>query len=257
MADFARSNDSLRSILVLLATAATIAFNALAAIGYVNGITPAEISDSLPTIITPAGYAFSIWSLIYFGLFVFSIYQALPANRGRFSGVRTLYIASCALNCAWIYFWHHGYVGVCVLLIILLAGVLITFIAGFEVATTLTEALIVKATFGLYAGWVTVAAIVNVFVYLRSIGSSIAESHIFGISAVIVATAAAIAVTWKLSNYLFPLAVAWALTAIAVQQSGKTAIVVACSGGVIMCLLLSTSFILSFPSTARPESDDE
>src|SRR6476646_8612591 len=125
MSDAAKINDRISSILVILATLATIAFNALAATGYINGITPAEISDRLPTIITPAGYAFSIWSLIYVGLLAFSIYQALPANLSRFRVQRILYIVSCVLNCAWIYFWHHGYIGLCTLIIVALAVVLI------------------------------------------------------------------------------------------------------------------------------------
>ena len=257
MNDSARSNDRLRSILVILATAATVGFNALAAAGYINGITPAEISDQYPTIITPAGYAFSIWSLIYAGLLAFSIYQALSANLERFGGVRTLYIASCVLNCAWIYFWHHGYIGVCAVLIIALAIVLIAITSMYKVAVSLTEALIVKGTFGLYAGWVTVASIVNIAVYLKSIGSPAAMSETLGVLAVIIATVAAVAVTWRLANHLYPIAVAWALTSIAISQSGKTAIVIACAGGVIMCLLLATSFVLSIPSTARPEPGNE
>ena len=257
MSAAAKINDRISSILVILATLATIAFNALAATGYINGITPAEISDRLPTIITPAGYAFSIWSLIYIGLLAFSIYQALPSNIGRFAGVRTLYIASCVLNCAWIYFWHHGDIGFCTILIFALAGVSIALIAIFKVTTNWIESVVLKATFGIYAGWVSVASIVNLFVYLRSIDSPLAESVLLGVAAVVLATAAAVAVTWKLTNYLYPLAVAWALTAIAVSQSGKTALVIACAGGVIMCLLLSTSFILSYPSTARPAVENE
>ena len=257
MYESANSNDRIRSVLVILATGATIVFNALAATGYLNGITPAEISDRLPTVVTPAGYAFSIWSLIYLGLVVFSIYQALPDGMGRFSRVRTLYIASCVLNCAWIYFWHHGFIGICAILIVALAILLIVIASRFAETISVAEKLTAKSTFGVYAGWVTVASIVNIFVYLRSVGSLAAESDLLGILAVVAATGAAVAVTWKFSNYLYPLAVAWALTAIAVNQSGRTGLVIACSGGVIMCLLLATSFILSYPSTARPAADNE
>jgi benzodiazapine receptor len=257
MNDSARSNDRLRSILVILATVATIGFSALAATGYLNGVTTAEISDRFPTVITPAGYAFSIWNLIYVGLLAFSVYQAIPKHLERFGRVRTLYIASCVLNCAWIYFWHHGYIGGCVVLIIALAIVLTAITSMYKFAVSLTEALIVKGTFGLYAGWVTVASIVNIAVYLRSVGSAAAMSEVVGTLAVIIATAAAVAVTWRLANYLYPVAVAWTLTAVAINQSGKTAIVIACAGGVIMSLLLATSFVLSFPSTARTESDNE
>jgi benzodiazapine receptor len=249
--------DLLRSILVMLATLATVAFNVLAAAGYINNVTPAEISARYPTVITPAGYAFSIWSLIYLGLFAFSIYQMLPSKLMRFRGVRTLYIASCVLNCAWIYFWHNGYIGLCVFIIAGLAFFLVLIVSKFVVVESMIEALICKTTFGLYAGWVTVAAIVNLFVYLRSIDNPAAVSQTFGIVAVIAATGAAVAVTWRYTNYLFPVAVAWALTAIAVEQSGKTALVLACAGGVIMCLLLAVSFVLAFPSSARPLVENE
>jgi hypothetical protein len=241
----------------MLAVAATIIFNVLAAQGYINGVTPSDISDRYPTALTPAGYAFSIWSMIYLGLAAFSIYQLLPANRERFGGLRTLIIASCLLNCTWIYCWHHDLVGLCVFIILGLAVVLLVIVSMLRVAASTVETVLFKGTFGIYAGWVTVAAIVNFFVYLRSAGSAQADSLPLAIAAVAVAVSAAVFVTWRFTNHFYPLAVAWALTAIAISQSGKTALVVACAGGVIMCLLLATSFILSYPSTARPSAENE
>src|SRR5688572_22486589 len=90
--------DRMRSILVLAATIGVIVFNWLAATGRLGSDTGA-ISDKYPTMLTPAGYAFSIWSLIYLGIIAFSIYQMLPANLSRFRSVRSFYIFSCALNC--------------------------------------------------------------------------------------------------------------------------------------------------------------
>lgn len=242
------SDQRIKAVSVLLATAATIVFNALAATGYVNGITPAEISDKYPTVITPAGYAFSIWSLIYFGLSAFSIYQLLPANLERFGGVRTLYIASCVLNCAWIYFWHHDQIGVCVILIFSLAVSLIMIMAKFRNTVTTAESFFVKGTFGLYAGWVSVASLVNLLVYFRYTGSSMASSKVVAVIIVIVATAVAVLATRIAANHFYPFAVAWALTAIAVKQSSNTAIVVACALGVIVSLLMAVSFVLKLPS---------
>src|SRR5436190_21886863 len=92
--------DLLRSILVMLATLATVAFNVLAAARYINNVTPAEISARYPTHITAAGYAFSISSLIYLGRLAFSIYH-LGSKTDRLRATSTLYIASCVLNCAW------------------------------------------------------------------------------------------------------------------------------------------------------------
>ena len=56
--------DLLRQILVPLALAVTLYVNYLANALPINGRTPAEISDSFPSLVTPAGYVFAIWGLI-------------------------------------------------------------------------------------------------------------------------------------------------------------------------------------------------
>ncbi|MCA1589919.1 MAG: tryptophan-rich sensory protein, partial [Acidobacteria bacterium] len=106
--------DRLRSYLVMAATAGTIAFNFIAATGRLGGgVDTGAISDKYPTVVTPAGYAFSIWTLIYVGLVAFSIYQLLPQNLVKFRNVRLLYIISCVLNCTWLYFWQGEQIVVC------------------------------------------------------------------------------------------------------------------------------------------------
>lgn len=255
MATEIAQNDRIRSVLVMLATAATIVFNALAAMGHINGITPKEISDRYPTVLTPAGYAFTIWSLIYLGLSIFSILQILPKNNERFTGIRTLYIVTCVLNCGWIFFWHHDHPVICLFLI---AGLAVTLVLLVAQSRSLTSR-IAKLTFGLYAGWVTVATIVNLFVAINAIGMNLLPdtATILGVIAIVIASAIGLLVALKLKNYMYPLAVAWALTAIAVKQSGNTGVVVASAVGVIVTLLAALSFIIYLPTaeTARGASE--
>jgi hypothetical protein len=52
-----------------------------------------------------------------------------------------------------------------------------------------------------------------------------------------------------LTNYLYPFAIAWALTAIAVKQSGQTLIVATAAVGVIACLIAACTFVLNLNST--------
>jgi hypothetical protein len=94
-----------------------IFFNWLAAVGYLGGTTTAAISQKHPTVITPAGYAFTIWTLIYLGLVVFSIRQMFPAYGLFARKIRSLFIFSCALNCAWLYFWHQDQIAICAAII--------------------------------------------------------------------------------------------------------------------------------------------
>lgn len=241
----------MRSILVLVATISTIAFNGLAATGRVNGVSPEVISDRYPTIITPAGWAFTIWSVIYLGMLAFSIYQLLPANLRRFRGVRSVYIVSCLLNCSWIYFWHREQIGICVILIAALLGGLIYMLILLRRPGQERGPLFTKTVFGIYAGWVTAATLVNVAVFLKylNIGLSSSVWNMIGIFFLILAAGAAVVVRFKLQNYLYPLAIAWAATAIGVKQSGNTAIVVASAICVIVGLVMSVSFVMDQKST--------
>ncbi|HMT08374.1 MAG TPA: tryptophan-rich sensory protein, partial [Pyrinomonadaceae bacterium] len=162
-------NDRVLSILVLVSTVATIAFNAFAAVGNINGVSPATVSDKYPTVVTPAGYTFSIWSLIYVGMIAFSIYQTLPSKLEMLRSVRLPFILSCVLNCAWILLWHHWFIGTCVIVIAALWASLLVANVKLGEASTAFEALMTKAPLGLYFGWVTAATLVNFAVYLSSV----------------------------------------------------------------------------------------
>lgn len=245
------AGDRMRSILVVVATIATIAFNFLAGTGRLNGVMTNEVSDKYPTILTPAGYAFSIWGLIYFGLIAFTIYQLLPSKLVRLRSVRTLYIASCVLNCAWLYAWHSYAIGLCVILIFALLATLALINIKLKNADSARDALFTKAPFGIYFGWVTAASIVNFVIYLRFIDVQMTASawNILGCIFIAAALIAAVIVRVKIRNFLYPLAVAWAATGIAIEQQGNTAIILACAICVIFCLVLSISFVMDLKST--------
>ena len=248
------ATDKLRAVLVFAATAGMIAFNWLAAAGYVNRVTPQAISDKYPTNITPAGYAFTVWSLIYLGMIAFSIYQMTAANLVRFRAIRSLYIMSCALNCGWIYFWHQDQIGLCLAIILGLLAVLLLINIKLQKFDSIADAAIVKAPFGIYFGWVTAASLVNfavLLVYLKIDLRSSATA--IGVASIVLAAALAVFVRIKLTNYFYPLAIAWALTAIAVKQSGQTWIVTAAAFGVIACLIASLSFVMNLNSSINEQ----
>jgi len=240
----ASSQDKLRAILALLAAIGTIIFNVLAAIGRVNGVTPKEVSAKYESVITPAGYAFSIWSLIYLGILAFSVYQILPRNVSRFRGVRTLFIASCVLNCAWIFFWHQERIGICLVILIGLAAVLGLITLQMRSTNGFKEALFTSAPFGLYFGWVSCAMLVNLMVWLQY-GAGVAPDTALtaGIILLLLAGAMALIERATLGNFIYPLAVAWALAAVAVKQSGHTAVVVAAVIGSLTAMITAGSVV--------------
>ncbi|MFL6374758.1 MAG: hypothetical protein ACJ73D_08845 [Pyrinomonadaceae bacterium] len=234
------------AVLVMLATIAVIAVNYLAATGHINGVMPNEISDKYPTVITPAGWAFSIWSLIYTGLIGFSIYQLLPSRVAEFTRVRLPYIVSCVLNISWILLWHHFHVGICGVVIALFLVSLMWVNFTLDPPATSGANILTKGVFGLYAGWVTAATLVNFVISIVSLGiqwSGVAWS-VVGILCLGTGLAAAILVRVSLGNFIYPLPIAWAAAAIGANQSGKnTAMVIASAILCIACLIVSGTIV--------------
>lgn len=247
-------NERIQQLLVVAATIGTIIFNGLAGTGYVNNTTPEVISDRYPTHITPAGYAFAIWSLIYLGLLAFSVYQVLPAQAVRFREIRRIYILSCVANCGWLYYWHHDMVVVCLGIILFLLGTLAFVNSKLKSTETYAEYWFAKVPFGLYFGWVTAATILNATIAFVSLNARVSEtvSSVLGAGLLLIAAALGFLIRLKLRNYFYPLAIAWALTAIAVKQTGQVLIISAAAVGVIACLLAAVSFVMDQKSSANP-----
>src|SRR5687767_11971559 len=198
--------DKLRSFLVLAATLGLLGFNWMAVTGRLGGNETGDISDKYLTLVTPADYAFSIWGLIYLGLIAFSIYQLLPANILRFRPVRSLYIFSCALNCAWLYFWHAEQVVVCFLIIFALCIVLLFITFILRKPESLTDAWVAKAPLEIYFGWVTAAMLVNFAVMLKFLDIAISSSGetLLAVVLVLIAASIAVLVRLRLTLYVYP-----------------------------------------------------
>ena len=62
-----------RFSIMVIALFSVITVNALANILPLNNQTTGEISNRLPVLFTPAGYVFSIWSVIYVLLIVWLV----------------------------------------------------------------------------------------------------------------------------------------------------------------------------------------
>jgi len=77
----AAKNSSLLRWSNILAFILTVIVNGLAgSTTILGGKVTADISNANPTLITPAGYVFAIWGVIYVLLGAFVVYQALPRN---------------------------------------------------------------------------------------------------------------------------------------------------------------------------------
>lgn len=108
-----------------IALVATIIMNYLSNTGVFNGNTMKTISDKYHNYFTPAGYAFSIWGLIYIGLFAFVIYTGRSLFKKTKDDWPVLeigwwFVISCVANSFWVVAFLYDYIGLSVLIMIVM-----------------------------------------------------------------------------------------------------------------------------------------
>ena len=210
----------------IIAYVVTLAVNGLAGTTLLNGRTTATVSDTYPTLVTPAGYVFSIWGVIYLLLLAFVIYQVLPSQRDKpyQKQIGALFILSGLFNVVWLFLWQYDYITLSVIVMFALLATLIAIYMRLGIGKTkapLKERLLVRLPFSVYLGWITIATIANVSAALVSVnwdgfGLSPQTWAILVLAIAVVITLVVI-VTRK--DVAYSLVVIWALAGIAVKQS--------------------------------------
>ncbi len=179
------------------------------------------------TRLAPAGTAFSIWSVIYLGLAVYTIYQWLPgqAARTRHRSIGWLVAASMLLNAAWLLVTQQDWLWVSVAVIVALVLVL-----GFlavrlttQPPTGWVDRIIIDATFGLYLGWVAVATCANITAALIDSGVDPGATIADVVAVLVLVVVAGLGVLFARrlgARYAVAAAMAWGLVWIAVGRLG-------------------------------------
>ncbi|EGL18856.1 hypothetical protein HMPREF9413_2603 [Paenibacillus sp. HGF7] len=203
--------------------------NTLAQVLPINGVTTGEISDRHHTYVTPAGYVFTIWSVIYLGLIGFVIYQARKdtGNRPAVERISYWFVVSCLLNSAWIFLWHYEKIGWSTLV---MAALLLTLIAIYQrirygrESRAIGEYSFVQVPFSLYLGWICVASIVNVTVWLQDLGWNGwgIDSRMWAVILLTAAGVLAVAFSYGKKDVPFALVFVWAFIGIGVEQQADT-----------------------------------
>lgn len=167
------SGAGIGRFLFLGATLSVIAVNAAAILLPINGVSTEELSARYPTGFTPAGWVFSIWSVIYVGLLALSVWSAMAPRSTRLSSIRGPYLVSCAANGTWIFLWHYEQVLASVLVMLVLLGSLATLYVRLRrgPAGSPLEWLCVDLPISVYLGWITTASIANFATWLFDVGA--------------------------------------------------------------------------------------
>ena len=243
--------------------ALTVVVNSLAGgTALIGGQFTAAVSDANPTLITPAGYVFSIWGIIYILLGVFVVYQALPSQQGKdyHKKIGWLFVLSSLINIGWLFLWQFEYLSLSVVLMFLLLATLISIYVRLGIGKTmvsLRERLAVQLPFSVYLGWITVASIANVATTLVSIGWDG-----FGISPetwAILVVAVALIITMLVlitrRDAAYSLVIIWALVGISVKQSGNQTIVLLTeiSAAIVAVALVATILVTKLRKAVKQQ----
>lgn len=225
----------------------TLILNYLSNTGIFNGNTMGSVSASYDNLFTPAGYAFSIWGLIYLGLTGFIIYQGRSLFKETkdddvVSEIGWWFIISCIANSLWIFAWLYDFTGASVLIMVILLFSLLKIVIRTNMElldVPLKKLAFVWWPFSIYAGWITVALIANTSAWLTKIGWSGLglEDTRWAIIMLSVAGVVNVFMIWNRNMREFALAGVWGLAAVAVaNQDSEQSIAYA---AVIVALIIT------------------
>ncbi|GAB3898338.1 tryptophan-rich sensory protein [Spirosoma agri] len=264
-------NDKVRQFLVVFSIIALIVMNYLSNTGAFGGRTNANISAKYHTLITPAGYAFSIWGIIFLGLLAFAIYQATAAQRTnpRFRAVGWWVVLNAFCNAIWSPLFNNERIGLALVVILvmlfslvvikqrLLARPHVPFLSTDPDATlpelpaSATETWIARIPFSIYFGWLTVATILNVAVFLKATDFSLMglSEQTWAVSILIVGLVVGAIVFNRYRSVAYILVFAWAYVAIAVEQQENGQLPLVAGAGAVVAVVLA---IVGFFSRKTP-----
>ena len=212
--------------------------------------TNSEIADTHPVYILPAGYAFSVWGIIYLLEALFVVYQAVPSTYGggladeAVASVRALAMALFVANGVWLFLFGWQIFWVALLVIVAYDVLLFKLLATLDVnyfsrSVPWKTKLFVAAGFSANASWVTVASFLQTQVNLLQEGWL--PSADFTVGEIALAVAIAAFVVYRSADLVYTLVAAWALAGIAANQAPgsdwgcNSRICAACAEGIALC----------------------
>ena len=240
-------------LFVLFSYLGMVLVNFLANALPINGIATGEVSDSYPNLFAPAGFTFSIWGVIYlllgfFVLYLFGAFGKITRDK-LIERISILFIISSIANIIWIFLWHHNFIGLSVLfmIVILICLILIIeYILKEKRPLTNKEYFFFKLPFSIYFGWITVALIANITTFLVSVnwdGFGLADS-LWMIIILIVGLVISGLVAIRNRDVAYTLVLIWAYFGILSKHVSESGFNLEYMGVVSVVVLCMTIFIL-------------
>ena len=197
--------------------------------GYDPSLFPVEIGRPA---IQPAGYAFSIWSVIYLWLIVHAVYGlSKRAEDPSWKPSRLPLTVAIAVGVVWLWIAGQSAIwGTVTIWIMALAA-----LAAFLRAPTEPDRWLLSGPLAIFAGWLTAAAAVSTGVLIAGHGVLSNTDAALAMLALVLVIALVVQAR-KARMPVYGLTVVWALVGVIVVNLGDTALVagVAAVGALVM-----------------------
>ncbi len=202
-----------------------------------------EISSANPDVVnyfSPAGYAFSIWFLIYIALFAFAVHQLYVAfgkakDEDTILKVGPWLILALGFNALWSYVWLNGYVECSPVLIFASFACLMVIVVRLKMQLVSVKENIRRFTWipiSLFSGWMMAAATVGLSTFLsyKGLGNGDPKTMEYWTVAIIVIVGCLYYFMLRTRRMaIFALVGVWTLIAISVDHWGKIPILQWCA----------------------------
>jgi hypothetical protein len=205
------------------------------------GLSAAEFSHAGDSTLRAAGYAFSIWGLIYTGLAAYAVYQAVQRDAAqgllaRFGWPSVFAMTGCGL---WLIAAAFDWRWATVIIIVLSALSLLSRFTLAPFRARMQDELLIVAPLALLAGWLTIASALNLLTVLTADGRiSEAATPFFASFGVAAVAAIALYVFERCRNTFFLAPIVWGLMAVFVAELARSPIVAWIALGAAVVLLL-------------------
>lgn len=204
------------TVVNLLVFFMTLAVNYLGASGFFNGMGQAAVSKKYQTLLTPNGFAFSIWGVIYTLVFATLVYLFIKRKDLVVAKLIRLvsmpFVVSSLFNMAWIVAFSYEQIGLSTLFIVGILVSLMTIVHRIYNERANVPYVLAGTAFSLYASWVFVATILNTAILVVKQGwqgFGISPS-IWTITVLVILVAVVSKYILRYRNAIFPIAIAWA-----------------------------------------------
>jgi hypothetical protein len=238
--------DTSRVVAVVVAAVAQIIGSPLGSA--LSGRSVGDVSDGDRSLVTPAGWAFSIWGLVFAASLAWAVYQALPGQREREVHRRAGWplAAAFAGNAVWEVVYPLGGAGRYVAQVLIFGITAAAAVAYSRMQTVPADGLarlLPRATTGLLLGWVTVAPVANVGNTGVALGISPATlaAQAWAVAALVLVSgiAAAVVLGSRVAAGPFAAAVIWGVLAIAAAGGPRPVGVAAVCAAVVVAVALT------------------